>query len=330
MMSIAIVGATGLVGQEFLKVLDEQHFPVDQLYLLASENSTGKVFNFRGKAITVKNVAGFDFSKVRLAFFSAGSEVSEKYAPIAVAAGAVVIDNTAYFRQDKHIPLVIPEINAHLVKGLKSGIISNPNCSTIQLLLAVKPILDAAGLLRMDVSTYQSVSGAGQAGMDELLQQTRDVLANKSITPKEFSHPIAFNVIPRIDGLLENGFTKEEMKMVQESQKIFDLPDLEVGVTTVRVPVLRGHSMAAMIQTDRSVSVAEVMALMRSSPRLRVFEGYEVPTPVNDGIGTDLVSIGRVRKDLFNAKLLNLWIVSDNLRTGAAFNAVQIAKVVFG
>lgn len=329
-VNVAVVGATGAVGEVMIEILAERNFPVGDLHLLASERSAGKVVRFAGRSYKVKCLEGFDFSGVHIGLFSAGAAISAQYAPRAAAAGCVVIDNTSQFRYDDDVPLVVPEVNPSAIAAHKArNIIANPNCSTIQMVVALKPIHDAVGIERINVATYQSVSGAGGKGVRELASQTADLLNAKPIEPKAFTRQIAFNVIPHIDVFLENGYTKEEMKMVWETRKILGAPNIMVNPTCVRVPVFYGHSEAVHIETRTKISAADARALLAKAPGVRVIDerqngGY--PTAVVDGAGKDDVCVGRIREDISHPRGLDLWIVSDNVRKGAALNSVQIAE----
>lgn len=326
--NVAIVGATGTVGETLLEILKERDFPVGEVALLASERSAGKTVRFGGKTLTVQDVANFDFSDTQIGFFSAGSEVSKKYAPIAADCGCVVIDNTSYFRYDPDIPLVVPEVNPEAIANYRERfIIANPNCSTIQMVVALKPIYDAVGILRINVATYQSVSGAGRSAINELASQTSNLLNGMEVKPKAFPVQIAFNVIPQIDVMQENGYTKEEMKMVWETQKIFNDPDIMVNPTAVRVPVFFGHSEAIHIETQQPISVSEAAELLMQAPGVQyvdIDQGY--PTAITHAANSDPVFVGRLRQDISHPNGLNLWVVADNIRKGAALNAVQIAQ----
>jgi len=330
---IAVVGATGAVGETMLTILAERNFPVGKLYALASERSAGNTVSFKNKPIIVEDLATFDFKKTQIALFSAGSSISAEYAPKAAAAGCVVIDNTSCFRYEDDIPLIITEVNPHALVHYKNrNIIANPNCSTIQMLVALKPIYDAVGINRINVATYQAVSGAGRRGINELAEQMTQLLNGKSIKkPHTFARQIAFNVIPQIDSFQENGYTREEMKMVWETQKILEDKNIRVNPTTVRVPVFYGHSEAVNIETRKKISAAQARKLLKNAPGIKVIDklapgGY--PTPVTDASGTDAVYVGRIREDISHPLGLNLWIVSDNTRKGAALNAVQIAELL--
>lgn len=331
-IDIAIVGATGAVGEIMLEILEENDFPCDKVYLLASERSAGKRLLFRNTNLLVENVNEFDFSKVQIALFSAGSDVSKTFAPKAASQGAIVIDNTSQFRYDPQIPLVIPEVNAHKIADYKNkGIIANPNCSTVQMLVALKPIYDAAGITRVNISTYQSVSGTGKAGMKELAGQTAALLNGQAIKPNQYPTQIAFNVIPHIDDFQENGYTREEMKLVWETQKILEDKNIQVNPTAVRVPVFYGHSEAIHIETKTKITAPQVRELLKKAPGVKVKDdpkSLNYPTPVINAVGNDFVWVGRIREDLSCGNGLNLWVVSDNTRKGAAFNAIQIADIL--
>ena len=331
-INIAIVGATGAVGEVMREILEERSFPVRNLYLLASERSSGSRLQFRGKSVAVKNLADFDFGLVQISLFSAGGLISEEFAPKAVEAGCIVIDNTSYFRRDPEIPLIVPEVNAHCILDYeKRRIIANPNCSTIQMLLALKPIYDAVGIERIIVSTYQAVSGAGKKGVEALASQTAKLLNGQPIQAEVFPQQIAFNCLPYGWPMEENSYTNEEMKMVWETRKIFEDDEIKVNPTCVRVPVFYGHSEAVHIDTKAALSVSKAAELLGSGPGLRVVNDNEkpdFPTPVRDGAGSDLVHVGRIRQDLDSDCGLNLWIVSDNIRKGAALNSIQIAEVL--
>lgn len=329
--TVAVVGATGAVGTEMIAVLESRHFPVARLVPLASERSTGKRVMFAGEDVAVETLSHDSFAGVDVALFSAGAEISREYGPIAAAAGALVVDNSAAFRMDPDIPLVVPEVNAEACRGWqKRGIIANPNCSTIQLVVVLKPIHDAATLKRVVVSTYQSTSGAGQAAMDELMTQVRDLFAGNDPTATVLPHPIAFNCLPHIDSFLDNGYTKEEWKVIEESRKILGIPDLRVTATAVRVPVFVGHSESVNIETERPLAAAAAREILRAAPGIIVQDDpqqndYPLARTV---AGTDAVYVGRIRADVSTAHGLDLWIVADNLRKGAALNAIQIAEIV--
>lgn len=327
---VVVLGATGLVGQHMIEILEQREFPVNKLYPLASARSAGGKVTFKGKEITVLDADTFDWSQAQLGFFSAGGSVSAKYAPMAAEAGCVVIDNTSQFRYDDDIPLVVPEVNPHALADFRNrNIIANPNCSTIQMMVALKPIQDAVGIARINVSTYQSVSGAGKSAMEELAKQTADLLAGRPVTPKAFSRQIAFNVIPQIDVFMDNDYTKEEMKMVWETQKIMGDDSILVNATAVRVPVFFGHGEAIHLETRQPIDAQDVKALLANAPGVTLLaEREDFPTQVGNASGTDEVYVGRIRNDISHPNGINLWVVSDNVRKGAATNSVQIAEVL--
>ena len=327
---IAVVGATGAVGEAMLEILHERKFPVGRVHALASERSAGKRVAFGEKQLVVEDLATFDFSTVSIGIFSPGASVSKVYAPKAAAAGCVVIDNTSAFRYDDDKPLIVPEVNAHAIERYRDTyIIANPNCSTIQMLVALKPLHDAFGITRINVCTYQAVSGTGKEAIEELGQQTARLLNGLEITPKVYPKQIAFNVLPHIDDFQENGYTKEEMKMVWETHKIMEDPGIRVNPTCVRVPVFYGHSEAVHLETREPVTADAARELLGSAPGVvvmdeRVDGGY--PTAVTESAGTDAVFVGRIREDISTERGLDLWVVSDNVRKGAALNSVQIAE----
>ena len=328
---VCILGATGAVGEAMLAILEERKFPVRNLYLLASSRSAGTELTFRGEQITVLDVDHFDFSHAQIGLFSAGGSVSEKYAPIAAAAGCVVIDNTAHFRYDRDIPLVVPEVNPHAIAQYKNrGIIANPNCSTIQMMVALKPIRDAVGIARINVATYQAVSGTGKEAIEELAAQTRALFNHQDVEVDVYPKRIAFNVLPQIDVFMENGYTKEEMKMVWETRKIMEDDTIMVNPTAARVPVFYGHSEAIHIETKKKITAAEARALLEKASGVEVMDervpgGW--PTAV-DAAGRDATYVGRIREDLSHPLGLDMWVVSDNVRKGAALNSVQIAEIL--
>jgi aspartate-semialdehyde dehydrogenase len=328
---VAILGATGAVGEAMLSILEQRNFPVGKLFPLASSRSAGSTVTFRHQEITVLDVEGFDFSQVQIGLFSAGSSVSEKYAPIAAAAGCVVIDNTAQFRYDDDIPLVVPEVNPHAIAQYKNrGIIANPNCSTIQMLVALKPIHDAVGVERINVATYQAVSGTGKEAIEELAEQTRALFNHQEVKAEVYAKRIAFNVLPQIDIFMDNGYTKEEMKMVWETRKIMGDQGIMVNATAVRVPVFYGHSEAVHIETHKKISVDEVHALLEKAPGVQLMDKREpggYPTAI-DAAGQDATMVGRIREDISHPRGLNMWVVSDNVRKGAALNSIQIAEIL--
>jgi aspartate-semialdehyde dehydrogenase len=328
---VAVVGATGAVGQQMVACLAERNFPVAELVPLASERSIGRTVSFHDREIPVQVLSPDSFTGVEIALFSAGGGISQEYGPIAARAGAVVVDNSSAWRMDPNVPLVVPEVNPQDI-GLypKTGIIANPNCSTIQMVVALKPLHDAARIKRVVVSTYQAVSGTGQKAVDELADQVRALLSCQDAKHKVYPHRIAFNVLPHIDVFLENGYTKEEMKMVNETQKILGDDTVQVTATTVRVPVFYGHSESVNIETARKLSVAEARQLLAAAPGLKVVDDplrNQYPMPL-DAVGQDLTLVGRIREDFSIEHGLNFWVVADNLRKGAATNAVQIAEIL--
>ena len=327
---VCILGATGLVGKTIMEILEERDFPINKLYPLASARSAGEIIEFRGESIEVLNADHFDFSQAQIGFFSAGGSTSAKFAPIAGEAGCIVIDNTSEFRYEDDIPLIVPEVNPEALGEYRNrNIIANPNCSTIQMLVALKPIYDAVGISRVNVSTYQSVSGGGKESMDELAKQTADLLSGKPVESKNFSRQIAFNVIPQIDVFLENGYTKEEMKMVWETKKIFGDDNIMVNPTAVRVPVFFGHGEALHIETNSPISAEEVKDLLEKAPGIVVCRNDEdFPTQIGEASGNDATFVGRVREDISHNCGINMWVVSDNTRKGAATNSIQIAELL--
>jgi aspartate-semialdehyde dehydrogenase len=329
---IAVVGATGAVGTTMLEILSERNFPASAVIPLASERSAGNRVQYGEQSLVVKNLDSFDFAGVAIALFSAGGSTSAVHAPRAAAAGAIVVDNTSQFRNDDDIPLVVSEVNPHAIAGYKTrGIIANPNCSTMQMLVALAPIHRAVGIERINVATYQSVSGAGQSGIVELGRQTASLLNMQPIEPKKFPVQIAFNLIPQIDVFTDNGYTKEEMKMVWETRKILEDDSIQVNPTAVRVPVFYGHSEAVHLETRGKLSAAQARALLAAAPGIVVVDEHQpggYPTPATHAAGKDPVFVGRIREDISHPRGLNLWIVSDNIRKGAALNAVQIAELL--
>ena len=329
-VNVAIAGATGAVGQALIEILEERDFPVDQLFLLASERSEGKRLQFRGKSVTVRRLDQFDFAAAQIGLFSAGGALSAEFAPKAAAAGCVVIDNTSKFRFEDDVPLVVPEVNAHRIGDYgKRNIIANPNCSTIQMLVALKPIYDAVGIERINVATYQAVSGAGAGGVRELAGQTAKLLNGKPIEAEVMPVQIAFNAVPQIDVFQDNGYTFEEMKMVRETRKLLEDDAIQVNPTCVRIPVFYGHSEAVYIETGEPITPERARLLLRNAPGVQLRDdpapgGY--PTAVGEAAGKDPVFVGRIRQDLSRPNGLNLWVVSDNVRKGAALNSVQIAE----
>ncbi len=329
--TVVVVGATGAVGETMLSILAERKFPIEEVIALASERSVGMEVKFGIDDIEVQDLASFDPTGVVIALFSAGGTISQEYAPKFAAAGAVVIDNSSAFRYDADVPLVISEVNPEAVKNRPRGIIANPNCSTMQMLVALGPIHRQAGIERINVATYQSTSGAGRSGMEELGRQTAELLNFQPPEPKKFPVQIAFNLIPQIDEFLDNGYTREEMKLVWETRKILADDSIRVNPTAVRVPVFYGHAEAVNVETREPISAAEVRALLEAAPGVEVVDervpgGY--PTPVTHASGNDPVYVGRIRQDESHPRAVNLWIVADNIRKGAALNAVQIAELV--
>ena len=328
---VAVVGATGAVGEVMLSILAERDFPASEVIALASERSAGTAVAFGNGELVVQDLATFDPSGVDIALFSAGGATSKEYGPKFAAAGAVVIDNSSTFRYDDDVPLVVSEVNPDAIRNRPRGIIANPNCSTMQLMVALKPIFDAAGIERINVATYQSVSGAGRSGLEELGVQTGKLLNFQDIEPKKFQAQIAFNLIPHIDDFQDNGYTKEEMKLVWETRKILGDEAIQVNPTAVRVPVFYGHSEAVNVETRDKLSAQQARELLERAPGVVVVDerkagGY--PTPVTHASGSDAVYVGRIREDLSHPRGLNRWVVSDNIRKGAALNAVQIAELV--
>ncbi len=328
---VCVLGATGAVGEAMLSILEERQFPVRNLYPLASSRSAGSTVRFNDEDLDVIDVEDFDFSRAQIGLFSAGGSVSEKYAPKAAAAGCVVIDNTSHFRYDRDIPLVVPEVNPHAIAQYKNrGIIANPNCSTIQMVVVLKPIKDAVGITRINVATYQAVSGTGKEAIEELASQTRALFNQQDVNVEVYAKRIAFNVLPQIDVFMENGYTREEMKMVWETRKIMEDDSIMVNPTAVRVPVFYGHSEAVHIETRRKITAVEARALLEKAPGVIVMDKREpggYPTPI-EAAGNDASYVGRIREDISCPLGLNLWIVSDNVRKGAALNSVQIAEIL--
>lgn len=330
---IAVVGATGAVGEAMLAILHEREFPYAKVHAVASERSAGSRVDFGNRDLVVEDLASFDFSQVQIALFSPGAAVSAVYAPKAAAAGCVVIDNTSQFRYEPDIPLVVPEVNPHVIAQYRNrGIIANPNCSTIQMLLALKPIHDAVGIARINVCTYQAVSGTGKEAIEELAQQTRALLNFQDVPRAVYPKQIAFNVLPQVDVFQDNGYTREEMKMIWETRKILGDDSILVNATCVRVPVFYGHSEAIHLETRRKISAPEARDLLAGAPGVELLDeprsdgGW--PTPVTEASGQDAVFVGRIREDLSHPQGLNLWVVGDNLRKGAALNSVQIAEAL--
>lgn len=331
-VNVAIVGATGAVGVTIREILEERDFPVENLYLLASERSAGERVMFKGKSVRVENLADFDFSKADIGLFSAGGDISAEYAPKAAEAGCVVVDNTSHFRYEDDIPLVVAEVNPERIADYKNrGIIANPNCSTMQLLVALKPIQDDVGIEHINVCTYQAVSGSGHKAVEELASQTAELLNGREATKKVYDKQIAFNVLPNIDKVQDNGYTKEEMKMVWETHKIFEDPSIGVSPTAVRVPVFYGHSEAVHIKTRVPLDVEQARFLLKNAPGVTVVDDMsklDYATPVTHASGKDDVFVSRIRQDIGMENGLAMWIVSDNVRKGAALNTVQIAEIL--
>ena len=329
---IAVVGATGVVGVSMLEILAERKFPVGTVHALASERSVGKTVAFGSRELQVGNLADFDFSTVQIGLFSAGGSLSAEYAPQAAAAGCVVVDNTSHFRYDDDIPLVVPEVNAEAIGDYKArGIIANPNCSTIQMVVALKPIYDAVGIERINVATYQAVSGAGRSAVEELVRQTARLLNGRPLDIAGDAKQIAFNAVPHIDDFQENRYTREEMKMVWETRKIFADNEILVNPTAVRIPVFYGHSEAVHIETREKISAARVCELLGRAEGVTLLDGVKTgqyPTAVTESSGSDAVYVGRVREDISHPRGIDLWVVSDNIRKGAALNSVQIAEIL--
>jgi aspartate-semialdehyde dehydrogenase len=331
--NIAIVGATGAVGEVLLSILAESRFPVGDIVALASARSAGLTVSFGERELRVRDLSSFDFAGIDIAFFSAGAAASREHVPRAIAAGALVIDNTSAFRQQSDVPLVVAEVNpTEIPRGIARGLIANPNCSTMQMLVALAPIHRAAGIERINVATYQSVSGAGRSGVEELGRQTAALLNFQDPLPQRFAAQIAFNLIPQIDEFEDNGYTREEMKLVNETRKILGDPSIGVNATAVRVPVFHGHCEAVHAETREKLDLGRARALLQQAAGVvlvdeRVPGGW--PTPVTHAAGTDAVYVGRLREDISHPRGLSLWVVSDNLRKGAALNAVQVARLAF-
>ena len=330
--NVAVVGATGAVGETMLAILSQRSFPVGEVYALASTESEGKRVEFGEGGLSVTSLDSFDFNRVDIAFFSAGGDVSKVFAPKAAKSGAVVIDNTSAFRYDDDIPLVVAEVNPEQVGAYENrGIIANPNCSTIQMVVALKSIHDIAEISRVNVATYQAVSGSGKSGITELANQTSDLLNARAIQSNVYPAQIAFNCLPHIDEFQDNGYTKEEMKMVWETKKIMECPAIEVNPTAVRVPVFFGHSEAVHFETNRKISCEQVTLALQKAPGVTVIDdrkdgGY--PTPIEHAVENDDVFVGRIREDISHPRGISMWVVSDNIRKGAALNSVQIAEIL--
>lgn len=329
-INIAVVGATGVVGEAMLEILHTRKFPCEKVFALASHRSVGDTVLFGKRQLEVMDLATFDFSQVAIAFFSAGAEVSAKYASIAADAGCVVIDNTAQFRYEQDIPLIVPEVNPQQIADYKNrNIIANPNCSTIQMLVALKPIYDLVGITKITVATYQSVSGTGRPAISELIEQMGRLLNGQTVNPTIYPQQIAFNVLPHIDEFLDNGFTKEEMKMIWETHKILQDDKIIINPTTVRVPVIYGHSEAITIETRDPIPAELAREVLSRAPGIEVIDNpkrKKYPTPLANAVGQDSVFVGRIRNDIHDQRILNLWVVADNVRKGAALNSVQIAE----
>ena len=330
---VAMVGASGVVGETLIRVLEERSFPVAELFALASERSIGKKVRFGGSDVAIDDLAGFDFRRAEIAFFSAGAAVSREHVPRAVAAGCIVIDNTSQFRLEEDVPLVVPEVNAEAIGDFAArGIIANPNCSTIQLVLVLKPLHDLAGIERVNVATYQAVSGAGRRAVEELAVQSAALLAGQGpVVPEVIAKQIAFNCVPQIDDFQENGYTREEMKMLWETRKILADPAIRVNATAVRVPVFFGHSQAVHLETRARVTAEQARGLLAKAPGVEVMDerrpgGY--PTAATEAANRDTVYVGRIREDISTDRGLNLWLVADNVRKGAATNSIQIAEIL--
>ena len=330
--NVVVVGATGAVGETMLTILEQRDFPVDKVFAVASHRSAGTEILFKGETVVVEDIETFDFSKAQIGLFSPGASVSDIYAPKAAAAGCIVIDNTSRFRYETDIPLVVPEVNPEaIVEYTNRGIIANPNCSTIQMLVALKPLHDAAKITRINVATYQAVSGTGKDAIEELSQQTASLLNGKSIETNVYPKQIAFNALPHIDTFQENGYTKEEMKMVWETRKMMGDESIMVNPTCVRIPVFYGHSEAVHIETEKKLSAVKAKELLQQMQGVTVIDEHEdggYPTAVTEGAGEDPVFVGRIREDISYENGLNLWVVADNVRKGAALNSVQIAEIL--
>ena len=328
-VDIAIIGATTSVGETLLEILEERKFPVGQIFLLDSEASSGARLEFSGYALKIGDIASFDFSRVQLAFFVSTEEISKEYAEKAASEGCMVIDRTPAHRNYKDVPLVIPEVNEDALEGIgKRKIVSSPSCNSIQMLLALKPIYDAVGIKRINVSTYQSVSGSGKSAAEELASQTAALLNFRDVKCKTFPKQIAFNVLPQVGELLDNGYTDEEMKLVHETQKVLNDDSIMVNATAVRVPVFIGHAASINIETKEKLSVDKVNVLLQQADGIEILTGTDWPTPVTEAASKDSVFVGRVREDISTKNGLNMWVVTDNMRKGGATNAVQIAETL--
>lgn len=328
-VDIAIIGATTSVGETLLEILEERKFPVGQIFLLDNEASSGARLEFSGYALKIGDIASFDFSRVQIAFFVSTEATSKEYAKKASAEGCIVIDRTPAFRNDKDVALVVPEINGEALESINKGkIVSSPSCNSIQMLMALKPIYDAVGITRINVSTYQSVSGFGKSAAEELASQTAALLNFRDVKCKVFPKQIAFNVLPQVGDLLDNGYSDEEMKMVWETQKVLNDDAVMVNATTVRVPVFIGHAASLNVETKEKISAAKVNELLQQTDGVELLSGTEWPSPVAEAAGKDAVFVGRVREDISCEKGINLWVTTDNMRKGAATNAVQIAEIL--
>lgn len=330
--NVAIAGASGAVGTTLISILEERNFPVKKLFLLASSRSTGEKRHYKNEQLTISNIADFDFKQTQICFFCTSNEISALYAPKAAEAGNIVIDKSSHFRYDADIPLIVPEVNQHTLNNYaKQGIIASPNCNTIPIAVALKPIYDAVGITRINIATYQSVSGSGKEAMIELSEQSNQVLNGLDTSSKVYPQQIAFNVFPHIDPFETNGYTREEMKIIWEMQKIFNDYQMAINPTAVRVPVFCGHSAAVHLETRDKISLETALELLANGPGIKLITGeFPYPTPVVDAAGQDFVYVGRVREDLSHPKGLNLWVVADNLRKGAALNAIQVAERLIG
>ncbi len=326
---IAIVGATGIVGHTLLALLAERHFPLRNIYLLASDRSAGDIIPYAGTAYTVRRVDEFDFSQTQLCFFCASNEISAEFAPRAAALGNWIIDKSAWFRNDVDVPLVVPEVNAAALAQAHKKMIASPNCSTIPIAMVLKPLHDAAHIKRIQIATYQSVSGSGKAALTELSQQSIQILNGQSVMPSVYPQQIAFNVLAQIDAFEENGYTREEMKLLREIHKIFNDETIAISATAVRVPVFYGHAAAVSIETSQPLSVSQAQRMLSQMPGVKLFaDAGDFPSPVRDAAGQDHVCVGRVRQDISHSHGLCLWVVADNIRKGAALNAVHIAETL--
>ncbi|GAB4391361.1 MAG: aspartate-semialdehyde dehydrogenase [Gammaproteobacteria bacterium] len=330
--NVAVLGASGAVGRTMLEILHQRNFPIANIYALASERSAGDLVDYGNQSLIIEDAAEFDFTKADIGLFSAGGSISAHYAPLAAKAGCVVIDNTSEFRYEADVPLVVPEVNPErIAEYTDRNIIANPNCSTIQMVVALKPIYDAVGITRINVATYQAVSGSGKKAVDELASQTAQLLNGHSIEPKVYPYQIAFNALPHIDSFQDNGYTREEMKMVWETRKILDDDDIQVNPTAVRIPVFYGHSEAVHIETRDKITAQQARKLLAQAPGVIVIDDpkkLQYPTAISQGTGQDGVYVGRIREDISYDRGLNLWVVADNVRKGAALNAVQIAEIL--